>query len=135
MLPMMSTRPCSDCGEVDERVDVGALGDVDPAHDRGAAVGLDLVGGGLRAGLVDVAADDRGARRCESIRAVALPMPLPTPVSTATRSGRSNRSCARLTGTSRQHHGQPVRAGAYRSPRMDSVGWPLCSHSGRASAT
>ena len=65
MLPTMSTRPCSDRGEVDERVDVGSLRDVDPAHDRGAAVGLDLVGGGLGTGLVDVAADDRGARRRE----------------------------------------------------------------------
>ena len=68
MLPTMSTRPNSDCGAVDERVDVGALGDVDAPHDRGAAVGLDLVGGRLRAGLVDVATDDRGARRREHAR-------------------------------------------------------------------
>ena len=93
MLPMMSTRPNSDCGAVDERVDVGALGDVGALHDRGAAVGLDLVGGRLRA----------PPRRCrrrrswrpppQSISAVALPMPLPTPVSTATWPERSNSSC------------------------------------------
>ncbi len=63
MLPMMSTRPCSDAGEVDERVDVGPLRDVGPPDGRGAAVGLDLVGRGLGGRLVDVAADDRGARR------------------------------------------------------------------------
>ena len=65
----MSTRPCSDIAAVDQRVDVGALRHVGALHHRGAAVGLDLVGGRLRAGLVDVAADDRGARRRERGRA------------------------------------------------------------------
>ncbi len=64
----MSTRPNSAWARVDQRVDVGALGDVDPLHDRDAALSLDLVGGGLRAGLVDVAADDRRARGGEHVR-------------------------------------------------------------------
>ena len=45
-------------------------------------------------------------------------MPLPTPVSTATRSVRSNRSCTRVTGIPLENPRRLVRPGAYRSPRM-----------------
>ena len=55
-------------GAVDERVDIGALRHVDALGHGLAAVGLDLLGGRLRAGLVDVAAHDRRARGREHVR-------------------------------------------------------------------
>ncbi len=50
-------------GQVDERVDVGPLGHVGTPDRGDSAVGLDLVGRGPGARLVDVAAHDRGAGR------------------------------------------------------------------------
>ena len=98
MFPMMSTRPKSAWARSTSASTSARLVTSTRCTTARPTPGLDLVGGRLGARLVDVAADDR-RRPPESIRAEAFPMPLATPVSTATCPDRSNRSCTRVTRT------------------------------------